>query len=561
MFNRHLPHWPEGAPHHLTLPDTSLFCNLEISARRYPQKTAIIYYDTLITYAQLLDEVERLAGYFQSQGVKRGDRVLLFMQNSPQFIITYYAALRADAMVVPLNPMSRASELEHYLHDTDGEIVVCAQDLAPFVTPLLGHFKLRHVLTTAYSEYLRTPTDLPLPPELLAPVETATLPGVTRWQAALDCGQRPGPHLSDADDHCVMPYSSGTTGVPKGCLHTHGSVMATTVHRQAWTNRNCEDVVLTTLPLFHVAGMQSSMNGPIFSGACVVVMTRWNREVAAQLMQRYRVSNWSNIVTMAVDFLTQDGLDRYDLSSLNYIGGGGAAMPGPVKDKLKQLLGLDYIEGYGMTETMAATHMNPKARSKSQCLGIPAFDVDSRVIDSTTGLELAPHEVGEIVCRGPQVFKGYWRLPQDTEKAFIELEGKRFLRTGDLGYYDEDGYFFMVDRIKRMINASGYKVWPSEVESLMYRHPAIKQCCVISSPDARRGEAVKALVTLHPGQQDTTASDIIEWCKANMSAYKVPVTIEFREHLPQSGAGKLLWRQLQDEEWAAHTPSVTGTGN
>lgn len=550
MFNRHLPHWPKDAPHHLTLPATSLFCNLEISARRYPQKTAIIYYDTRITYAQLLDEAERLAGYFMSQGVKRGDRVLLYMQNSPQFIITYYAALRADAMVVPLNPMSRAAELEHYLSDTDGELVVCSQDLAPYITPMLGRFNLRQVLVTAYSEYLRTPTDLPLPSEVLVSVEMTTPPGVTRWQDALNCGQAPGPHLSGPDDHCVMPYSSGTTGVPKGCLHTHASVMATAVHRQAWTHRDCEDVVLTTLPLFHVAGMQSSMNGPIFSGASMVIMTRWNREVAAQLMQRYRVSNWSNIVTMAVDFLTQENLQSYDLSSLSNIGGGGAAMPGPVKEKLKLLLGLDYIEGYGLSETMAATHMNPKARSKSQCLGVPTFDMDSRVIDSDSGKELSVNQIGEIICHGPQLFKGYWKLPDETQKAFIEMDGKRFLRTGDLGYYDEDGYFFMVDRIKRMINTSGYKVWPSEVENLMYRHPAIKECCVISSPDPRRGETVKALVTLKPEQQDTSSANIIEWCKANMAAYKVPSSIEFRAQLAQSGAGKLLWRQLQDEEWA-----------
>ncbi|MBA1204192.1 AMP-binding protein [Pseudomonas capeferrum] len=550
MFNRHLPYWPKDLPHHLTLPVTSLFRNLETSARRYPDKTAIIYYDTLISYSQLLDEVERLAGYFQSQGVKRGDRVLLCMQNSPQFIITYYAVLRADAMVVPLNPMSRAAELEHYLADTEARMMVCAQDLAPFITPMIGRFQLQQVVITAYSQYLRSSTDLPLAPELRVEAAIALAPGVVEWQTALDCGQRPGPHLSGPDDHCAMVYSSGTTGVPKGCVHTHRSVMATAVQRQTWLLLNCEDVILATLPLFHVAGMQSSMNGPIFIGACMVIMTRWNREVAAELMQRYRVSCWSNIVTMAVDFLTQDNLERFDLSSLRNIGGGGAAMPGPVKERLKQLFGLDYIEGYGLSETMAATHMNPKARSKSQCLGIPAFDVDSRVIDSTTGQELQPNEVGEIVCHGPQVFKGYWKLAEETEKAFIELNGKRFLRTGDLGYYDEEGYFFMVDRIKRMINASGYKVWPSEVESLMYRHPAISQCCVISSPDQRRGETVKALVTLHLGHQGTSAAAIIEWCKDNMAAYKVPSSIEFRSHLAQSASGKLLWRQLQDEEWS-----------
>lgn len=560
MFDLHRPHWPKALPYHLDIPQTSVFRNLEISALRYPERTAIIYYDTRITYRELLDEVERLAGYLQSEGVKQGDRVLLYMQNAPQFVIAYYAILRADAIVVPINPMNRIAELEHYINDTRAAVAICEQALLPFIAPYIDRSSLKRIIVTAYSEYLRTETDLPLPLELQHRFQAPGLPGVIPWHQALESGHRPGPHLSGPEDYSVMPYSSGTTGEPKGCLHTHRSVMATTIHRAVWGTFCCETIVLATLPLFHVTGMQSSMNSPIYAGATFIIMTRWDREATAKMIQRYRINSWTNIVTMAVDLLAQPGIENYDLSSLSSIGGGGAAMPAAVEARLKDLTGLDYIEGYGLTETIAATHINPPDRCKPQCLGIPVFDVDCRIIDVTTREQLGPDQTGEIVIHGPQVFNGYWNRPEETERAFVNLDGKRFFRTGDMGYYDEEGYFFLVDRVKRMINASGFKIWPAEVENLLYRHSAIRQCCVISTPHPKRGETAKAIIVLHEGQTDTTAESIIQWCKANMAAYKVPSIIEFREQLPQSATGKLLWRQLQDEEWARQTAAQETVG-
>jgi fatty-acyl-CoA synthase len=262
------------------------------------------------------------------------------------------------------------------------------------------------------------------------------------------------------------------------------------------------------------------------------------------------VTGWTNIVTMAVDFLSNPDLEKYDISSLVTIGGGGAAMPEAVASKLKKMTGLDYIEGYGLSETMAATHINPPNAPRAQCLGIPVFDVDSRIIDVETLEEKGQGEVGEIVSNGPQVTVGYWNRPAETEAAFVELDGKKFFRTGDLGYYDEDGYFFMVDRVKRMINASGFKVWPSEVESMMYQNPAIHEVCIISAPHEKRGETVKAVVVLTPeADGKTTEDDIINWCKEQMAAYKIPSVVAFVDELPKSPTGKLMWRALQDEEW------------
>lgn len=552
MFTRHHKVWPKELPKSLNLPQTSLFTNLEISARRYPDHTAIIYYDTAICYRELLAEVEALAGYLQAKGVKKGDRVLLYMQNSPQYVIGYYAILRADAVVIPVNPMNRAAELEHYIADTGAQVCLAGQELAGFIVPLVAKTGLETVVVAAYRNYVRTATDLDLPAEVAAPAQPLNAPGTESWENAINAGHVPSEHTAGPDDLAVFPYSSGTTGAPKGCMHTHRSVMATAVHRTFWNLSTANSLQLATLPFFHVTGMTSSMNSPIYSGSTAVIMTRWDRTTAARLIERYRITGWTNIVTMAVDFLSNPEIGNYDLSSLNTIGGGGAAMPEAVAQKLKTLTGLDYIEGYGLSETMAATHINPTGHPKAQCLGIPVFDVDSRIVDVETLAEKGPGEVGEIVSHGPQVTVGYWNRPMDTEAAFIELDGKRFFRTGDLGYYDEDGYFFMVDRVKRMINASGFKVWPSEVEGLMYRHPAIHEVCIISAPHEKRGETVKAVIVLTPEAANTTSeADIIAWCKEQMAAYKVPELIQFVDELPKSPTGKLMWRALQEAEWQA----------
>jgi fatty-acyl-CoA synthase len=278
-------------------------------------------------------------------------------------------------------------------------------------------------------------------------------------------------------------------------------------------------------------------------------MQRWDRELAAQLMQRYRVTSWTNIATMAIDFLANPRLAEYDISSLKLIGGGGAAMPEAVAQKLLELTGLEYIEGYGLSETIAPTHINPPQRPLKQCLGIPIFDTDCRIINPDTLEQLGVGEVGEIVSHGPQVFKGYWKSPKATEEAFIEIEGKRFFRTGDLARMDEDGYFFMVDRLKRMINASGLKVWPAEVEAMMYAHPDIQEACVIGAIDAYRGETVKAVLVLKAASKGKVRpEDIIDWCKAHMAAYKYPRIVEFVDSLPKSATGKVMWRALQELE-------------
>ncbi|MBX3610590.1 MAG: long-chain fatty acid--CoA ligase [Hydrogenophaga sp.] len=552
----HHSHWPAGLPHHLTLPETSLWFNAEVSARRYPDKPYIVYYDTPLSFGQFRDQAECLAGHLQQVcGVKAGDRVLLYLQNSPQWVIGYYAILRANAVVVPVNPMNMTEELAHYVADSGASVAITAQDLLPQLLPLhRGHGgssdrTLVHVVVATYSDYLQGESTLRLPPFVTAPRQPVEGDGLHAWSDVLAARPVPEHHTVGPDDLCVMPYTSGTTGHPKGCMHTHRSVQCTAIGGMQWFARSQDAVMLSVLPFFHVTGMAGGMNGPLYLGATIVVMSRWDRETAAELMQRHGVTSWQAISTMVVDFLANPRIGEYDLSRLVGIRGGGAAMPAAVAHKLKQLLGLDYVEGYGMSETMAATHINPPQRPKPQCLGIPVFDVDARVIDPQTLQELPAGETGEIVVHAPQVMQGYWRNDAATAEAFIDLAGRRFLRTGDLARIDEDGYFFMMDRLKRMINASGYKVWPAEVETLMYQHPAILEVCVIGALDAKRGETVKAVVVLKPEQKgQVSEGDIIEWSHQHMAAYKSPRIVEFTNALPKSGTGKIMWRHLQEQQ-------------
>jgi fatty-acyl-CoA synthase len=539
IFSRHFEHWPPGQPRTLELPVTSVYANLVDSAARHPQRAAIDYYGSRITYAELKRQVDALAGFLQRRrGVARGDRVLLYAQNCPQYVIAFYAILRADAVVVPVNPMNRTEELRHYVEDSDARVAIVGQDVLREIEPL----GLERVLPIVYADYLTADTGLPVPGFLRAP-------GSRAWKDALDQNLAPGPHLAGPDDLAVMPYTSGTTGKPKGCMHTHTSMQATTVSYLYWRGVQDESVVLSALPMFHVTGMQAGMNAPIHTAATVVVLSRWDRDCAGLQIERARVTNWSAITTMLVDFLSNPKLKDYDLSSLRHLGGGGAAMPEALARKLEEVIGLPFVEGYGLSETMAPSHINPPHRPKRQCGGIPFYNTDARILDIQDSHELKPREVGEIVVHGPQVFRGYWKQPEATAQAFIEHDGKRFFRTGDLGYYDEEGYFFITDRLKRMINCSGYKVWPAEVEAMLYAHPAIQEACVIGARDAYRGETVKAVVVLKAAAKGTSSSDIIDWAREKMAAFKVPRVVEFVDHLPKTATGKILWRQLQEEEY------------
>jgi fatty-acyl-CoA synthase len=527
--------WPKRLPRALTVPQTSLWFNLEVAAARYPDKSAFVFFGQKLNYAGLKAQAEALAGWLQSQGVVAGDRVALYLQNCPQFVIALYAVFRANAVAVPVNPMNRADEFGHYIADPQTKVVICAADLAGFVAEadaaLPPDQRLKAVLVTRYSDAM--------PEGALDPAEAPNaaieqwlradppLPaGYARWNDALAAGHAPGPHGAGPDDLALLPYTSGTTGLPKGCMHTHRTLMHNAVSG-SWSHSGAETVGLGVVPMFHITGMMLCALGSVYAG----------------------ITHWTCIPTMVIDLFGSPNYKSFDLSSLRYIGGGGAAMPQAVAQRLLDEFGLTFAEGYGLTETAAPSHSNPVERAKLQCLGIPYFSTDARVVDPITFEELPPGQDGEIIIHGPQVFKGYWRHPDATEAAFISFEGKRFFRSGDLGRMDEEGYFFITDRLKRMINASGYKVWPSEVELLLFKCPLVQEACIIAAKDEYRGETVKAMVVLRAEAKATARpEDIVAWAREHMAAYKVPKIVEFVDALPKSGSGKVMWRLLQDQE-------------
>lgn len=565
MDRPHHKFWPARLPRAIPVPATSLWHNLATTADRYPHKAALVFFGSVITYRELFEQAERLAGTLYALGVRRGDRVVLDMQNCPQLVVAHFAILRANAVVVPVNPMNRAEELKHYIVDPGARVAITTGDLAPELArandALEPGQRLAHLIVTQFTDAFDagvTGEEAPAPawrdwllarhplPALAGAPDGATM----HWTDALAGGHAPPPHTVGADDMALLPYTSGTTGLPKGCIHHHSSLMHNTVAGQLWGAVSASAVVLAVIPMFHITGVVSMMHTSIFSGATLVIMPRWDREVAGRLISLRRITSWTNIPTMVIDLLGSPNFASFDLSSLDYIGGGGAAMPQAVAQRLFDLYGLRYLEGYGLTETAAPSHAQPFERPKQQCLGIPYMSSDSRVVDPDTLQEMPVGESGEIITCGPEVFQGYWKRPDATASAFVEFDGRRYFRTGDMGCVDEDGYFFMTDRLKRMINASGFKVWPAEVELLMFRNPAIQEACVIATKDNYRGESVKAVVVLRASHKDTTEQQIIDWCRENMAVYKIPRQVRFVDALPKSGSGKVMWRLLQEDEAA-----------
>ncbi|WP_051532240.1 long-chain-fatty-acid--CoA ligase [Brackiella oedipodis] len=539
-------YWPKNLTNRLIAPQTSVYDNLVVSTARYPDQIAMIYYGQEINYTEFKRQVDYLAGYMQQQcDLKKGDRVLLFMQNSPQFMIAYYAILACGAVVVPINPMSQPLELQHYISDTEATVAIAAQDIYHHLYADGNH--VEHTIVACYRDFLPEQTDIYVPGFVADDYIEPSNEYCVAWRHALRQELTPQVAHVNPDDLCVMPYTSGTTGNPKGTMHTHGSIQVSVVNVLGWgyTGVPAAWVSLAVLPFFHVTGMQV-MNCHVFMGATLVILSRWDRIASAQCIERYEIASAAMVAPMVIDLLNDEELiQKYDLSSLVRLSGGGAAMPEAIADKLFKLAGIGYLEGYGMTETMAMATCNPPEHMKKQCLGIPVFATKALVVEPGTTQLLPANEVGEILLSGPQNMTGYWKNPQATAEVFVEIDGDKYIRTGDLGYYDEEGYFFLVDRLKRMINASGFKVWPAEIESFMYKNPDIKEVCVVAAKDPRRGETVKAVVVPRGAASDELKEQIIAWCKERMAAYKVPRIIEFTDALPKTGSGKVLWRQLQ----------------
>jgi len=374
-------------------------------------------------------------------------------------------------------------------------------------------------------------------------------PPAQSWQSIMAGPLDPPAIEVGPDDPALIMYTSGTTGERKGALHTHWGMIVNTLRAAVWNHNFSSSVHLTALPLFHIMGMHYCMTAPVFTGGTIVLLSRWDREAALQAIEKYRCSHFSNITTMIVDVLAAPDIDRRDLSTLIVFGGGGAAVPEAVGGKLTAL-GLLYTEGYGLTDAGSGTHVNPRDRATVQCLGLPLFDIDSMVMDPETLREVPIGQSGELVMRSPSIFKEFWNRPEETARAFVEIDGKRWFRTGDIARMDENGNHYFVDRLKRLVNRAGLKVWPAAIEGEYYKHPAIREACIIGTPNERVGEEVKVCIVLHPDYEGKiTEEEIIAWGKERFAAYEYPRVVEFVRELPKNAAGKILWRTLQEREY------------
>lgn len=531
--------WPPGRPRDVPPSEVTLYDNLARHAAEKPDHVAILYYGTRITYAELNDTVCRIAGHLQAQGLQPGDRVGVFAQNCPQWVMAFYGIQRAGGVAVPINPMYRAEEVDHVLEDAGIRTIFAARDL---LYHLRDHPEIARI-TFGYDDMVHGVHLADLPSSLKA---DATGTGLD-WEEMLREAPAPAPYARAVTDLAILPYTSGSTGRGKGCIHSHLSVLHAARSIYDWFGITGDDIILTVAPMFHVVGLQCGLNVPIAVGATTVILPRWDRAVAASLIRDQGITVWPTVPTMVIDLLNAPDLNAQDLSTLRVLFGGGSAMPEAVAHKLHDLTGLSFLEGYGMTETIAPTTANPPHQPKAQCGGLPVFNTDVAIVDPETLTRLPSGEVGEVLISGPQVMEGYWQNDAANAESFVMLDGQRFLRSGDLGRVDDEGYLFLVDRIKRMINAAGYKVWPSEVEAILYRHPDIEEACVIAAKDPYRGETVKALVV--PRNGVTPDPDQIRaWAHDQMAAYKVPRLFEFVSTLPKSGSGKVLWRELQIAE-------------
>lgn len=551
MSTLHLQHWPRHLSHGLSYPQTGVYEHLSTSARRYPNKIAVNYYGSQVDYHTLNTRVERFAGYLTEKlAVQPGDRVVLCMQNSVAFIVAYYAILRCDAIVVPVNPMNKTLELEWYITDTESRVAIVGSEMVAEFSPLLGETLLEHIIAARYGDDIFADTKFSIPKTVKNAPAITESQSVVNFQTALQHSAISYVAQRRGEDLAVILYTSGTTAHPKGCMLSHRALVAQISTQINWSPWNNTAKVLSVTPFFHVTGMINAMCLPIYLGATTYLMTRWDRVCAAQVVDLHGLTHWCCIPTMVVDLLALPNVNQYNFRSFICVYGGGTGMPHAIAQDFETLTGIEFIEGWGMTEMTAGVHLNPYGRGKRQCLGVPLFEVDSRVIDPDSGLELGVRQTGEIISRSPCMFSGYWKNPQATKDALIEHDGHTFFKTGDVGYFDEEGYFFMADRLKRMINVSGYKVWPSEVESILYKNQNVFENCIIPCNKTDRGESVKAVVVLKP-HAVITEQELTDWCRANMSAYKVPKFVKFVDELPKTASGKINWRLLQDKELSA----------
>ncbi|HSR30369.1 MAG TPA: long-chain fatty acid--CoA ligase [Anaerolineae bacterium] len=559
-----LKFYDEGVPHRMDYPQVPLDRLLAESAAKHPDHRAIIFgaavgtriMDQAMSYRQLDDTVNRFAAGMQKLGVKKGDRVAIFMPNCPQLVIAYYGTMRAGGIAVPSNFLYTAEEMEHQLNDAGAEIVITLSSFYKKLDAIRANTRLRHIVVTNIKEYF---------PPLLRLLFTVAkekkeghrvelTSGEDLWFQSLLSQAKPIPEAVEVrpEDTACLIYTGGTTGVPKGAELSHRNVLSNAVAANCWAHsREAGEVSIGALPFFHSYGMTAVMNMTIATAGTMVLIPD-PRDVLHVMgsISKHKATLYSAVPTSYVRINTHPQVNEFDLSSVRVCLSGAAPLPLQVQEAFQALTGGTLVEAFGMTESSPATHANPLGRNKIGTIGVPLPDTDARIVDVDTGEEELPQGgIGEMIMQGPQVMKGYWQMPTETANVLREhpsLGPGLWLHSGDIARMDEEGYFQIVDRKKDMIICGGFNVYPRDIEEVLYKHPAVQEAGVIGVPDEYRGETVRAFVVLKEGTT-ATEQEIIDYCREHLAKYKVPSSVEFRASLPTSALGKVLRRELASQ--------------
>ena len=544
--------WPEGVPRSIEYPEASLSDLLKTKAEKYPSKTAIVYFDKPMTYRELDSASDRFATALSDLGVKKGDKVALFLANMPQFVIAYYGVLKIGAIETAISPLYKEREVEHQLSDSEAETIVVLDVLYPIVQKVMDKTKLKRVIVASLKDYM--PKTLAFLGSLMKKIPSYKVelgPNTFLFQDLLN-KYPPNPpkvEIDPKEDLAALQYTGGTTGTAKAAMLTHMNLVSNAVACAAWLRgTEGEETFLTVLPLFHIYGMTTGMNAPIYLAGKMVMLPQFNVLGTLKAIQKHKATVFCGAPTMYALLLAHPGLSRYDLKSVRFCISGSAPLPPDVQKKWMEMTGGVLVEGYGLTESSPVTHCNPLDRSmktvKVGSIGLPWPDTDAKIMDMETGeKEMELGETGELVVKGPQVMKGYWKMSEESAAVLRD----EWLYTGDIGKMDEDGYFYITDRKKDLIKYKGYSVYPREIEDVLYEHPAVKLCAVVGKPDPVAGEIPKAFVVLKDGAT-ATEEEIEKFVNEKVAPCKAIRELEFRKELPMTLVGKVLRRVLQEEE-------------
>ncbi|MBM6617532.1 AMP-binding protein [Bacillus suaedaesalsae] len=555
MMNRPwLEHYPSEIPHTVTYEGRTLQQYLIDTAKEYPQKKALYFMGKELTYSQLYKEALKFANYLIEIGLKKGDRVSIMLPNCPQAVIGYYGTLLAGGIVVQTNPLYVERELEYQLSDSGAKFILCLDILYPRVRKVKSVTNIEHIIVTGIKDYLPFPKNMVYPYiqkkqyGIVVKVENKGNNHLFKHIMVYGNDNELNVSVSSKDDLALIQYTGGTTGFPKGVMLTHENLVSNVVMCSHWMykGKKGEERVLGILPFFHVYGMTTVMNLSILQASQMILMPKFDAESTLKTIQKTKPTMFPGAPTIYIGLLNHPDIKKYDLSSIDACISGSAPLPVEVQENFEAVTGGKLVEGYGLTESSPVTHANfIWTKRVSGSIGVPWPDTDAKIISLETGEEVAPKEIGELVVKGPQIMKGYWNKPEETEAVLKD----GWLYTGDVGYMDEDGYFYIVDRKKDMIIAGGFNIYPREIEEVLYECEKVQEVVVAGIPDPYRGETVKAYIVLKEGAQ-CTEEELNEFARKHLAAYKVPRLYEFRKELPKTAIGKILRRSLVDEEKA-----------